>query len=92
LYLDGKLLAIPDAWWPEVSVAVEVDSQQWHMSPQDWQQTMERHDRMAAAGIRVLHFSPARIRTEPDVIIGIIRHALSVGAPSPRIQTKPAAT
>lgn len=92
LYMDGKLLASPDAWWPAVSVAVEVDSQLWHASPADWQRTMERHDRMAAAGIRVLHFSPRQIRTEPEVVIGIIRQALSVGAPSPRIETRPIGT
>lgn len=89
LYVGGKFLASPDAWWPTVSVAVEVDSQLWHASPMDWQRTMERHDRMAAAGIRVLHFSPRQIRTEPEMVIGIIRQALSVGAPSPRIETRP---
>jgi hypothetical protein len=91
LYLDGEFLAIPDAWWKEVSVAAEVDSRQWHFAPEAWERTMLRHDRMAAAGIRVLHFSPKQIRTEPDMVIATIRQALATGAPSARIQTKPAA-
>jgi hypothetical protein len=90
LYVDGKFLAAPDAWWREVSVAVEVDSVEWHLSPERWQATMERHARMAAAGIRVLHFSPRQIRSEPDVVIARIREALRTGAPNPRIQARPA--
>ncbi len=35
LYVGGKFLASPDAWWPDAGVAVEVDSRQWHLSPAD---------------------------------------------------------
>jgi hypothetical protein len=90
LYVGGKFLASPDAWWPHVSLAAEVDSQQWHMSAEDWQKTMERHDRMAAAGVRVLHFSPRLIATESDAVTRTMMQALSFGGPSPHIQTLPA--
>jgi hypothetical protein len=59
LYLGQRLLAVPDAWWPQAGVAAEVDSREWHFSPDDWEQTMLRHARMTAAGVLVLHFTPA---------------------------------
>jgi hypothetical protein len=34
---------------------------------------------MTAAGIRVLHFTPQRIRREPEAVISTIRHTLQVG-------------
>jgi hypothetical protein len=92
LYLGGKYLCSPDAWWPQVGLAAEVDSREWHLSPQDWQQTMERHARMSAAGIRVLHFSPRQIRTQPDQVIATFRQALAVGSPLPQITTRPTGT
>jgi len=59
LFLDGKFLACPDAWWPQSAVAVEVDSKQWHLLLEDWVRTMRRHRQMSAAGIRVIHVSPS---------------------------------
>jgi hypothetical protein len=91
LYLDRVHLATPDAWWPEVAVAVEVDSRAFHFSQQSWEQTMKRHARMAAVGIRVLHFSPRQIRTESEMVVRTIGAALEIGAPAPRVQTKAAA-
>jgi hypothetical protein len=57
LYLNGKFLARPDAWWPQAAVAVEVDSKEWHLLPSDWQRTLRRHRRMTAAGIYVVHLT-----------------------------------
>jgi hypothetical protein len=91
LFINGQYLARPDAWWPEVGVAVEVDSREWHLSPEDWQATMERHARMAAAGIRVLHFSPHQIRTQPQMVVAVIRQALQVSSPAPGVTTRSAA-
>jgi hypothetical protein len=90
LYLDSVFLARPDAWWREVSVAAEVDSRAHHSSADDWQRTMRRHTRMTAAGIRLLHFSPAEIRTEPLMVVGRLKQALQSGAPIARIRTVPA--
>jgi hypothetical protein len=45
---DGKVfLGKPDAWWPRAGVVVEIDSRAWHLSPEDWDRTRYRHDRMA---------------------------------------------
>jgi hypothetical protein len=87
LYLNGEFLTMPDAWWEAVGVAAEVDSREYHFDEAAWDETMRRHDRMTAAGIRVLHFSPARIRADPDWVMETIRETLGSGAPIAGLQT-----
>jgi hypothetical protein len=89
----GALIAVPDAWWPDAGVAAEVDSREWHLAPEDWQNTMARHDRMIAHGILVLHFSPRQIRTQASQVAATIEAALIVGRARPRlpIRTRAAA-
>jgi hypothetical protein len=91
LMLNGRLLAVPDAWWPEAAVAVEIDSREWHFAPDDWEHTMRRHDRLIAAGIRAIHVSPRQVRTEPARILQDIADALCGGHPVPGVVTLPAA-
>ncbi len=91
LFLNGKFLATPDAWWPDAGVAAEVDSREWHLSPADWENTMRRHARLSAAGIIVLHISPRQLRTEPDRVVRDIAGALRAGRPVPGITIRPAA-
>lgn len=83
LYADDVFLGKPDAWWPDAGVAGEVDSRAWHLSPEDWDRTRQRHDRMAAAGIIVLHFSPREIRCEPAKVAQMIKGALDRGLARP---------
>jgi hypothetical protein len=85
LFLDGQFLARPDAWWPQAAVAVEVDSKEFHLLPEDWEQTMRRHRRMTAAGLAVLHLSPRQLRTEPRQVLTDIAAALRAGRPVARI-------
>ena len=91
LLQDGVLLGIVDAWWPEASVAVEVDSREWHLLPAHWEETMRRHARLVAAGIAVIHVSPRQVRTEPDHIVHDIANALRHGRPAAGILTLQAA-
>ena len=83
LYKGGIFIAKPDAWWPEAGVAAEADSREWHLSPADWERTMSRHNRMWAAGIIPLHFSPSQIRHEPAMVLHTIKDALERGLQRP---------
>jgi len=76
LYAGKVLIAVADAWWPEAAVAAEVDSREWHLSPEDWERTLRRHARLTAHGILVLHFTPKQIRTEPAQVVAAIGAAL----------------
>ncbi|HET7012318.1 MAG TPA: DUF559 domain-containing protein [Streptosporangiaceae bacterium] len=91
LMVGDELIAIADAWWPEFGVVVEADSKEWHLLPEDWEQTMVRHARMTALGILVLHFTPRQIREQPEQVLDTIRQALisRSGQPRPLIRTLP---
>lgn len=93
LFAGDTLIAVPDCWWPRAGVAAEVDSREWHFSPQDWERTMRRHEAMSAQGIITLHFTPRRIRREPEGVAAAIRDALAAGEARPplAIRTTPAA-
>jgi very-short-patch-repair endonuclease len=90
LYVGPEFLAVPDAWWPERGVVVEVESREWHLSPEDWDRTLRRSTRMNALGINVMHFTPQRIRTEAAAVAAEIRSALEDGRPRPAVRTLPA--
>jgi very-short-patch-repair endonuclease len=90
LYIDGALLAKPDAWWPDRALVVEIDSREWHLSPDDWEATMARDGRLRAAGIRVIHVTPRQVRTKPNWVLGTIADALRTGEPVPGLITVPA--
>lgn len=77
LYLGDQFIASPDAWWEQAGLAAEVDSREYHLSPQDHERTLERHARMTACGITVLHFTPRQIRTQPAMVLTTIKSALA---------------
>jgi hypothetical protein len=88
LYLGEEFLGSPDAWWPEAGVAGEVDSRQWHLSPDDWERTQQRHTRMGKIGIVVQHFSPRRIRSEPARVLDDLRRAIESGLQRPPLPVR----
>ncbi len=58
----GTFVARPDAWWQAYGIAVEVDSREWHTSPEDHAKTL------AAVGgwpgtRSSCHFTPRQIRS-----------------------------
>ncbi|MBO0803624.1 MAG: type IV toxin-antitoxin system AbiEi family antitoxin domain-containing protein [Nocardiopsaceae bacterium] len=87
LYLiDGStftFLAMPDAWWQRAGVAAEVDSLQYHFRARDYEETTARHNRMEAAGIRLLHLLPGSIRRERESIITDLKKAIEAGTRNP---------
>ena len=83
VFNGDAFIAKPDAWWPEAGVAAEVDSREWHLSPEDWERTIRRHDAMTEHGILLLHFTPSTIRTSPAMVVTKIRNALKAGLAHP---------
>jgi very-short-patch-repair endonuclease len=77
LFVGNQLLAIPDAWWPQAGLAVEVDSREWHLSPSDWERTLARGARMTEHGILVMRFTPRQIRTTGHEVASKIRSVLN---------------
>jgi very-short-patch-repair endonuclease len=79
LYAGQTLIAVTDAWWPDAGLAAEVDSREWHLSPEDWEETLRRQTEMSRHGISVLRFTPRKIRDEPAEVIADIRAAIEAG-------------
>jgi hypothetical protein len=86
LYLaDGTFLCVADLWWPLAGVAGEVDSRQYHMSASDHEYTVDRHNKMEAAGIHVLHFRPRDIKPKWNDIYRNLWHAIAEGKRRPSL-------
>ena len=85
---DGVFIAMVDAWWPEAGVAAEVDSRAYHLTAGDQDRTTDRHDRLIARGILVLHFPPKRLKTDPSGVISDLRSAIEKGLGRPRLPIK----
>ena len=83
LYTGKTFIAVVDAWWPEAGVAVEVDSRAWHLLPDAWERDLQRHARISAHGIIVLHFTPRLIRTDSARVVADLRSALAAGLARP---------
>jgi hypothetical protein len=88
LFAGKQFIACPDCWWPREGVAVEVDSREWHLSPQHWEKTLRRHEVMGARGIITLHMTPRRIRREPEGVVAAIRDALAAGRARPPVDIR----
>jgi hypothetical protein len=88
VYDGSTFIARPDAWWPQFGVAVEVDSHEWHMSPQDHARTLERQRRMGKYGIVVLPCTPSQIRKQPANVIAEIRDALESAKSRPPLNVR----
>jgi very-short-patch-repair endonuclease len=89
LYVAKVLLAVADAWWREAGVVAEVDSREWHLSPEEWERTLQRHAKMSAHGILVLHFTPKQLRTERAQVIATIKAALEAGRAAAQVRALP---
>lgn len=70
LPLPGLADVVPDAWWLQARLIVEVDSAEHHAFGDRSEATQRRHSRVAAAGWTVLPVSPRRIREDP---VGVLR-------------------
>jgi hypothetical protein len=66
---SGRFIAMPDAWFDDVGMAWEIDSREWHLSPADYDRTMDRRSAMMAEHVVVMHTQPSKLgRRGPEVL------------------------
>ena len=82
----GATVAVVDAWFDDVGLAWEIDSYAFHLSPQQYARTLERHAGLTAHGVVVLHTLPTRIRRQPGQVLAELRAAYAHAAARPRPQ------
>ena len=88
----GLLIAIPDAYWEDAGVAIEVESRQYHFSPASWERTLARRALMSSYGILVVQCPPSRLRQDSKGFIQeVIRaHAMGLARDRLAITVRPA--
>lgn len=88
----GRFIASPDAWFDDVGLAWEIDSYEFHLSPEDYARTVERRSAMMAEGVVVLHTLPSKItQREPEVLDELRRTHVQAGRrPRPPVLAVPA--
>ncbi|MET8541718.1 hypothetical protein ABZW03_13850 [Kitasatospora sp. NPDC004799] len=75
----GTYIAVPDLYWPERGVAVEVDSELRCVSEGEAAWVRGGQHRMEYLGIRVVYVSGARLAADPDAVGGELREAYRIG-------------
>ncbi len=66
-----------DLLWPEHRLVVELDSREHHDTPWAREEDDVRDTDHVVSGYRVMRFTYGRITREPDVVIALIREALT---------------
>ncbi|WP_084735200.1 hypothetical protein [Actinophytocola xinjiangensis] len=83
----GGYLATPDAWWEEANLAWEITSYSFDPSPVQVNAALAAANRLAAAGILVIHTPPTQLRDEPARVVELLRDAYrrSLTEPGPAV-------
>ncbi|QIQ04648.1 hypothetical protein [Streptomyces liangshanensis] len=68
----GTFLARPDAYWPHAGVALEVDSEEYHLGIAEYRTTLRRRLRLEAHGVDVISAAPALIRDHPQELLAAL--------------------
>ncbi|MFC4950418.1 hypothetical protein [Pseudonocardia sp. GCM10023141] len=76
---NGLFIAMPDAWFDDVGMAWQIDSKEWHLSPDDYERTADTRSAMMIENILVVHTVPSKMAARGDDVIAELqanhRHA-----------------
>lgn len=75
----GTYIAVPDLYWPEAGVAVEVDSALRCVSEGEAAWVRSGQHRMEYLGVRVVYVSGRRLQSDPDAVGEELRQAFATG-------------
>jgi hypothetical protein len=73
---DGRVVTIPDGYFPELACGYQIDSRRWHMSPQSYERTLRARGYAARFGIILLSVTPSRVFDDPDGFLADLRGTL----------------
>ena len=79
----GTFVAVPDLYWPERSVAVELDSDVRCVSDGESAWVRGCRHRMEYLGVRVVRLASERLDSEPGAVEQEVREALAEGGTDP---------
>ncbi|WP_162824203.1 hypothetical protein [Peterkaempfera bronchialis] len=79
----GTFVALPDAFWPEQAVALELDSDARCVSEGESAWVRGCQHRMEYLGVRVVYLASERLEAEPEAVEREVREALAAGGVDP---------
>lgn len=90
----GTFVARPDGWIDDVALAWEIDSLDWHLSPDEYDATLARRARMQSEGIIVLAVIPRQLRDSQERALADLRahYELARSRPRPPLRMRPRPT
>ncbi|MBB5893150.1 hypothetical protein [Kutzneria kofuensis] len=85
---DGRSLGVVDAWWDDVGLAWEIDSLEFHLTPDGYARTMRKHSALASAGVLVVHTLPSQLQRDTAAVLRDLTtaHASAATRPRPPVQ------
>lgn len=72
LTASGAFLARPDAYWPHAGVALEVDSEEYHLGITAYRATLRRRLLLESHGVDVVSAVPALVRDHPQELVAAV--------------------
>lgn len=87
---DGESLGVVDAYWREVGLAWEIQSESFHLSPTALDRDVTKLAGLAACGVAVVPTMAGRLRSEPRVVVDILAdaYAAATASPIPKVQAR----
>ncbi|MEV6953245.1 hypothetical protein [Streptomyces sp. NPDC051183] len=74
----GPHLGGVDAYWPEHSVAVEIDTRAPRQGEDEqWSESVRKRETLERLGVTVLHITPRKLRDWPEQQAAVVRTALT---------------
>jgi hypothetical protein len=85
---QGVFLGRADCWLDDVAMIWEIESTEWHLSPEDHDRTVERAARFTAAGAVYIATKPKKITTDPAGVARLLQatYAQASARPRPRLR------
>jgi hypothetical protein len=81
---SGRRLFDPDGWIDEVAAAWEIESVEYHLSPEDQERSYRRRALMNRYDVVLVEHRPSRLRTAPEEVKADLRAAYERARRRPR--------
>jgi very-short-patch-repair endonuclease len=73
----GLFVGCVDLAYPLLRIAIEFEGDQHRTDPRQWQRDIEKHERLADLGWRVIRVSREHVFADPESIVRRVRGAIA---------------
>lgn len=81
---DGHFIARLDFAYPDMKVAIECQSYEWHSGRQNWEKDIDRHNRLQSLGWIIVYVTWEDLQHRPNIVAERVRIALRRASPAER--------